>query len=549
MPSRRKLPDWYRDLAALIPGYDPEATAADGEYFAEGPARLSIDFFPQHLVFIEGERAGQPFHLELWQQAVNATLFGWRRADHTRRYRETLIYVPRKNGKTPWMAGIADLVMFEDGEPGAQLYSAAADREQAALIYRHASGMIARNPEMAELVRTYRSFKSIEYPAQGTVFKALSSDAETKHGLGAHLVIVDELHAHPNSDLVDVLKTSTAARRQPLVIYITTADYARESVCNRIHDYASKVRDGDVADSSFLPVIYEATADDDWTDPATWAKANPNLNVSVKLPYLKRECARAQNEPSYENVFKRLHCNIKTQQDVRWIPREKWDLGHDGSDPLAWRDRMLAELAGQQCVGALDLGATQDLTALALLFGNEADGFDWLPFFWIARDCARQRAHRDRVPYEEWIDQGYMIATDGDTTDFGQVERDIDDLANTYGLHELAVDRLFQGDQLIQNLMARGLNAFAFGQGFMSMAGPAKRFYELILAKKLRHGGNPVLRWMAANAAVEMDAAGNIKPSKKKSTERIDGIVTGVMAVGRAMVVEPVSDPYMLMIG
>ena len=314
----------WRDLLSLLPGYDSEATADPSDYFDAEAAQLALDFFRECLTFIEGERAGEPFELEPWQQAIVAALFGWKRADGTRRYRESLIYVPRKNGKSPFCAGITLLVAYADGEPGAQLYSAAADRDQAALIFRHCAGMIARDPDLASRSRVYRSFKSIEFP-DNSVYKALSSDADTKHGLGAHLVIVDELHAHPDAELVETLVTSTAARRQPLVIYITTADYNRVSICNQKYEYACKVRDQILEDSSFLPVIYEALPDDDWTDPEVWRKANPNLGVSVKLEYLERECRRAKAEPSYQNTFRRLHLNQRTSQDTRWLSVEDWE--------------------------------------------------------------------------------------------------------------------------------------------------------------------------------------------------------------------------------
>lgn len=525
MPA--KVPSEWRDLFALIPGYDPVATAAPGEWFHPGLAEYHADWFSANLQLIEGEHANRPFGLEDWQRAIVGCLFGWYRADDTRRYRESMIYVPRKNGKTPFMAGVVNMVMFEDDEPGAQIYSAAAEREQAALIFRHAAGMIVRNPELDGQVRVYRSFKSIEH-RNGTIYKALSSDADTKHGLGAHLVIVDELHAHRDGELVDVLLTSTAARRQPLVIYITTADYARESVCNQKYDYASKVRDGAIEDSSFLPVIYEAAAEDDWTDPAVWAKANPNLGVSVNTEYLRRECERAKNEPTYENTFKRLHLNIRTQQDVRWLSVEKWKACDDPVDE--------ALLLGRACWAGLDLSTKLDITASVLMFPPTDEDPLWrvLPRFFVPAENAREREKRDRVPYITWADKGFLTLTDGNVVDYDAVAASLLEDARKFDLREVAFDP-WNASHLANQLQAEGATMVEFRQGFASMSEPTKELEKLIVSRGIAHGGHPVLTWMASHVAVEMDSAGNVKLSKKKSTERIDGLICMVMGLGRAL--------------
>lgn len=528
-----QTPKRWLDLFRLIPGYDPVATAPEGWWFDPKRADDAVRFFSSQMTHIEGKLAGQPFDLQPWQAAHVGCAFGWRRPGDTRRYREVFDFEPRKNGKTAKLGGLINMVALCDHEPGAQIYSAAAEREQAALVFRQAKGMLLNKPKLARLAKVYATFRTIEYPG-GVTYKALSADADTKHGFNTHFVVVDELHAQPDRELVDVLVTSTGSRRQPLVWYITTSDYARPSICNEKYDYACKVRDGIIEDPSFLPIIYEAPADADWTDPETWKIANPNLGVSVSLEYLERECKRAQETPAYENTFRRLHLNQRTEQDVRAIPMEKWDAGAP-PDPLAWRREAEERLKGGPCLGGLDLGSTADLTALALLFKDE-DGYTVLPSFWVPRESARKRERRDRVPYETWIRQGWVIPTEGDVTDYDQVRADVNRLAETFGLRELAVDRLFQGAQLCTQLQQDGLSVIAFGQGFLSMAAPTKHFLELVTAGKLRHGGNPVLRWMASNAATEQDAAGSLKFSKKKSAERIDGIVAVTMGLGRWLV-------------
>lgn len=519
----------WRDLLNLIPGYDSEATAEPTDYFDPEAAQLALDFFPECLQFIEGKRAGEPFLLEPWQQAIVAALWGWRRQDGTRRYREALLYVPRKSGKTPLAAGLLLLSAFTDGEPGAQLYAAAASKEQAALLFRHAAGMVAREPELAKRAKVYRSFKSMEFPETTSIFRALASEADRLHGLNASFIVVDELHAHPNSELVDVLVTATASRAQPMVVHITTADFNRVSVCNSKHDYASKVRDGVLADPSFLPVIYEAAQDDDWTDPEVWAKANPNLGVSVNLEYLERECKRAKAEPSYEGTFRRLHLNQKTSVESRWLRVEDWE---------ACRTE-LPDLTGRDCWGGLDLSTTTDVSAFVLAFPpvTGPDGVNQplliVPHFWIPERKVTDK--RDRVPYALWQRQGFVTVTPGDVVDYDRIRADINALARKYKIAEIRFDP-WNATQLATQLAEQdGFQLTEMRQGYRSYTAPSKELERLVVAKQLGHDGNPVLGWMVGNVVITSDPAGNIKPDKSKATERIDGVPAAIMALSGAM--------------
>lgn len=522
-----KIPEKWLKLFALIPGYDPVGTAGDCR-FDERKAESVCDFFPEMLSHIESGqkvKAGDPFRLEPWQQAIVGCAFGWKRPNGTRRYREVFQYIPRKNGKSTQVGGLINLVAYCDDEQGAQIYSAAADKEQAALVYRQAKGMITNNPQLEEGVKIHHTYKSIEYPG-GSIYKALSAEADTKHGFNSHFIVIDELHAQPNRELVDVLLTSTGSRRQPLVWYITTADYDRESICNEKYDYAAKVRDGIVEDEGFLPVIFEALREDDWKDPKVWAKANPNLGVSISEEYLERECKRAQDVPAYENTFKRLHLNMRTEQDMRMIPMDKWDACGEVFEE--------SELAGRECFAGLDLGATSDFTALALWFPDaDGQGGTVLPFFWLPQS-PRRRDRRMQDQIAAWIRDGWIRETEGSVVDYDRVLREINELATKYPVKEFAVDRAFQGAQMCTNLMKHGHNVVDFGQGFMSMASPSKSFLDMVIAGRLRHGKHPVLRWMATNASAETDGADNIKFSKKHSGDKIDGLVATAMAIGRA---------------
>lgn len=546
--STEPVPQGWLDLFALLPGYDPVATAGPDCWFDAAEADKAVAFFAECLRHVEGELAGKPFILEPWQQAVVGCLFGWKRRDSTgrevRRYRKALLYVPRKNGKTPLAAGIGLYVLFCDPEIGQQDFIAAGDREQAGQLFRQAKGMVEQEPELDERCDLYGGnasagqSRSIVIEEENSFLRVISADADTKHGGNTHLAVVDELHVQPNRDLVDVLSTSMASqnRRQPLLIFVTTADVVRESICNEVYERACKVRDRILDDPTFLPVIYEARPEDDWTAEATWAKANPNLGVSVSIDYLRQECKAAQENVAFENTYKRLHLNMRTEQAVRALAMDKWDLAAaDVEDPLEWRRAMLEQCQGLECMAGLDLGSVSDLTALVLLFKGQRRKLLALPFFWVPFETARLRSRRDGVPYETWIRQGLIKGTPGNGTDYDQVRRDLNALGQEYLIKELAVDRLFQGEQLCTQLAGDGLSVIPFGQGFYSMAAPTKRLLELVIDVDLDHGGNKVLRWMASNLATEEDSAGCLKPCKKKSTEKIDGMVALIMALGRWM--------------
>jgi len=523
-----KITSKWVKLLTEIPGYDPIATAGDCTFDVDA-AENAIGFFHDHLCLIEGEKAGQPFFLEPWQKCIVANLFGWKRPNGTRRYRESFIFVPRKNGKTPFVAGLVNYVAYCDQEPGAQIYAAAGEREQAALTYRHAAGMIARNPELAKRARTYRTFKSIEYYNGDCIFKALSADADTKHGLNAHLVVNDELHIQKNRDLVDTLETSTASRVQPMIVHITTAGFDKHSICYEKYDYACKVRDGIIDDPKFFPVLFEAGEDDDWTQEETWRKANPNLGVSVSLDYLKSACKEAQDIPAKENTFKRLHLNIWTEQETRWLSMQKWAACDEKYDE--------ADLVGKPCFAGLDLSSNKDITGFVMLF-DVGNRYVAVPRFWIPRDNAHDREKRDQVPYSVWARQGFLTMTDGNVIDYNYVLDDIMKDFEKFDVRGVAFDR-FGFEAVRQRFVNAGVSEdkfVSFGQGYVSMSPPMKELEKLVLEGALIHNDNPVLNWMASNVAVVQDPAGNVKTDKSKSIEKIDGIVATIMALGLAMV-------------
>ncbi len=532
--DKPKVNKKWRKLLGLLPGYDPFDQAGDCVFVSE-IATEAMAFFPECLTHIKGPKAGQSFELEDWQKCIVANLFGWIRPDGTRRYRTAFIYVGRKNGKTPFAAGLVLYGLLCDGEGGAEVYSAAAEREQAKLVYGWVKGMVRLHEELAMRTRVYQNAVVEVDPETGietgSFYKPISAEAHTKHGYNSHFIVVDELHAQPNSELVEVLETSTGARSQPLIIYITTADYMRESICNIKYDYACKVREGIIEDGAFLPAIYEADKDDDWTSADTWKKANPNLGVAVTPEYITAACRQAQDSPSFENTFKRLHLNMRTEQDVRWLSMVKWDACKRG----VGLDDM--ELEQVPCYAAMDLATTTDIAAYIKLFVLDEGMYAVVAKFYVPEENAWKRQKRDRVPYIDWHKAGLITMTPGEVIDYSFIRKDLEDDWQRFNIQELAFDR-WNFEALRQQFMAEGIPAekmIAFGQGFVSLSAPTKELEKLVISGKLIHNNNAVLRWMASNVAIELDAAGNIKPSKRKSTEKIDGIVATIMALGRAI--------------
>lgn len=496
-----------------------------GMWFDARAAGVAVAFFERLLHHVKGEWSGQAFVLQDWQRTMVSELFGWKRPDGTRRYRRAYIEIPRKNGKSTLAAGIGLLLLFADGEPGAEIYSAAADRDQAAIVFDVAKGMVEGSPQLQRLSEVFK--RSIVIPSTRSSYRVLSADAYTKHGLNAHGVIFDELHAQPTRELWDVLTTSMGARRQPLLVAITTAGYDRESICWEQHEYARQVAAGIIEDPTFYAFIAAADEEDDWTDEQVWARANPGLGVSVKLDYLREECRRAMNSPAYQNTFRRLHLNQWTQQETRWLDLAAWDRCAMAVDA--------EELRGRRCYAGLDLASTTDVAALALVFPpvEEGEPYQVLPYFWVPAENLVERGLRDRVAYDGWVRQGLLTATEGNVIDYETIRAAIERLGEVYDIGDIAFDR-WGAVQMSQQLEGAGFSMVAMGQGFQGMSPPTKELLRLVLDGRLAHGGHPVLRWMADNLVVQQDPAGNVKPNKAKSTARIDGMVALIMGLDRA---------------
>ena len=427
--------------------------------------------------------------------------------------------MPKKNGKSTLFSGLSLYLLAGDREPGAEVYSAAVDRDQASIVFNESANMVEASPHLSSRLDVIRSTKRIVFHRTRSFYKALSADVPTKEGLNAHGVLIDELHAQRTRDLWDTLRYAGASRRQPLHLSVTTAGFDRHSICREQHDYARHVLDGTFEDLSFFAFIKAAADEDDWTDPEVWRKANPSFGITVNEDQFAEDCREARESPAKENTFRRYRLNQWTEQEVRWLSMEKWDACAAA----------VPDLDGMICYGGLDLSSTTDVTALALVFPDD-DVHYVLPFFWVPEEGARQRERRDRVPYVEWIREGMIEATPGEVIDYDRIRRRVNELAERYDVREIAIDR-WNATQLATQLTDDGFEIVAFGQGYASMNWPTKKLEELVLGGRLAHGGHPVLRWMAGNVSIETDAADNWKPSKKRSPERIDGIVALVMAL------------------
>lgn len=497
------------DRAAWELGYRPDIAAAE---------RVRT-FFARFLRHSKGEWARKPFALLPWQwEKVILPLFAWKRPDGTRRFRRGYVEIPKKNGKSTLAAGIALYLLLADNEPGAEVYSAASDRKQASIIFREIRSMVEASPALSSLCRVVPSQKKVE--SGGNFFESLSADAPSKEGLNIHGLIFDELHAQRDRKLWDALEYGGAARRQPLQLAITTAGWDRTTVCWEQHEKAAGVLSGKIVDPTFFACIFAAGVDDDWRESSTWEKANPSLGTTINRESFAEDFCAARGSPAKENSFKRYRLNIWTEQATRWLGVELWD-----SCDLA------PEFTGV-CHGGLDLASTTDLAAFCA-YWPDTHSAKWL--YWVPAGACRDRERLNKQRFDVWAERGFIKVTPGGVLDYDAIRADVNEFKKVHQLRCIGIDR-WNSVQLATQLRKDKIEVAGFGQGFVSLSSPTKELEGLIRTGAFRHGGNPVARWNFGNVAVVQDAAGNVKPTKAKSTEKIDGIVAAIMAVGRAAV-------------
>jgi phage terminase large subunit-like protein len=504
--------------------YDPKLY-----WFDPDAATRVLDFFKLYCTHVEGEWAGKPLIPEQWQYQTLRDAFGWKNISNgARKYQLVWVAVPRKNGKSTLGAGVGLYLTTADQEPGAKVFCAATEEDQAKIVFDLAAAMVKASPDLSSRIELFKLSMYVE--KSGAVWRVLSGQPK-KSGLNASGIIFDEVHEQPDRKLWDIMKTSTIARRQPLTWAATTAGFDETTICYELHDTARKVRDGIFDLPTLLPVIFEADEKkQEWTAEETWRSCNPNYGLSVKIEALRADCELAQKTPAYQNTFKRLRLNIWTRQMELWMPKDRWDECR--------ADFPIAPLDGQQCFCGLDLATVEDLAAFAKVWPVLDPATGLFHFFcalrlWLPRENVRKKEDLDSVPYALWAEQGFITLTEGNYIDYDFIRAAIVKDGERYDIKEIAVDR-WNAAQIITQLTGDGFTMVPFGQGFASMAGPTKQLMDTVLKQTLHHGGNPVIDWMASNVSVETDAAGNWKPNKAASRKRIDGIVALIMALGRA---------------
>jgi phage terminase large subunit-like protein len=489
---------------------------------------LAIAFI-KCLKHTKGEWYGQSFELIDWQEQIIRDLFGILKPNGYRQFNTAYIEIAKKQGKSELAAAVALLLTCGDFEHGGEVYGCASDRQQASIVFDVAVEMVEQCSSLKSRIKPVLSQKRLVYKPLNSFYQVLSAEAYTKHGLNVHGVVFDELHAQPNRQLFDVMTHGSGdARKQPLYFLITTAGNDQNSICYEVHQKAKDILEARKFDPTFYPVIFGVKEDEDWTNPKVWSQANPSIGITVDLEKIRIACESARQNPAEENLFRQLRLNQWVKQSVRWMPMEKWDKCAFVVAPKS--------LEGRECYGGLDLSSTTDITAFVLVFPPQdtEDKYSILPHFWMPEDNISLRVRRDHVPYDTWQKIGSFYTTEGNVVHYGFIESFIEELGTKYNIKEIAFDR-WGAVQMTQNLEGLGFTVVPFGQGFKDMSPPTKELMKLTLEEKLAHSGHPVLRWMMDNIYIRTDPAGNIKPDKEKSTEKIDGAVATIMALDRAL--------------
>jgi len=514
----------------LIRNRSDEAAIQAGCYFDQASADRVRFFFERFLRHSKGQFAGKKFDLLPWQwERVIEPLFGWKMPDGTRRFRKCAIAVPKKNGKSTLLSGVGLYLLCGDGEPGAEIYVAAGSKKQASIIYDESANMVEASDALSGRVRLRRSVKEMDYAKTRSTYTALSAEAYTKEGPNSSGTLFDELHAQPDDKLWNVLAFAGASRRQPLLFWISTAGVDRTSICYRQWRIARDVQESKAVDISLLPLIYETEEKDDPWSEETWKKVNPSYGITINKREMQEAADAARADAATENIFRRYRLNQWTKSESRWISSERWD-----SCGTEYSER---DLHGLKCWAGLDLATTTDINALVLLF-RVGLKYRILPFFWCPEAALRGRERSNRQRIDHWASMGLIKLTSGNSVDYGVIRADINALADVFRVPEIALDP-WNATSLATDLMGDGFHVEYVRQGYYSINAATKEFEKLVVNNLIEHNRNPVLDWMFSNIAIEMDAAGCIKPSKEKSADKIDGISATITALARAIKQEP----------
>jgi phage terminase large subunit-like protein len=503
----------------------------DDIYFCEDSANRFLKF-TSYCKYTKGQLAKEGKRIELTPQQVFRywCLFGWKRANGTRRFRRVYFEVARKNGKSEEAAIVSLYLTLLDKEEGAEVYTAATTMGQARIVH-DASIVMARKlmndsagfKQMINITGGGRTAGNISVLATNSKCEPLPANDDKLDGLNPHGGIIDEYHAHKTNDLLEVIQTGMGSREQPMLFIITTAGFEKQFPCySEERKLATEVLQGIKKDDSLFTVIFTLDEGDDWKDPKVWIKSNPNLGITPSLEYMQEQCEQAINKGvSKEVQFKTKNLNVWTDSSMVWISDEKFMRCADE----------LPDLTGRECYAGLDLAATSDMNAFVLIFPPKGDEPIYIkPYFWIPRATIEDK--NEIANFRQWERDGLIKEAGKEVVNQQIIINDIIEIAKQYQLKSFAFDRFMAYHGVIQTLQDEGLEGFEFGQGFVSMSQPTKELESLILSEKIAHGGNEVLRWQCGNIELAIDPAENIKLDKKKSREKIDGMVALVMAIG-----------------
>lgn len=535
--TRRTRPDDpLRYAKTNIP--DEDRPPHGGAEFSEATASRAVKFIEEYCRHSRGEQANKPFILEPWQRRLVRAIFGWLRQDGRRWYRRADLWLPRKNGKSTFAAAIALYLLYADNELGAEVYLVANDKIQAEVVFREAKNSAESDPTLASISQCYDSVrtKAIIVPETMSSLQAVSSTPTNKDGLNISGCVFDEIHELKDRNLWQKMRTGGGARTQPLMIVISTAGYDRSSVGWDEYQTDKKILAGKSGIVDRLVLIYEADPGDDWRKEETWRRANPMFDLMESCrSQIASLFAEALERASDEAAFKRYHLNLWTGAKTGAFNMEKWDA--------CGKPFSAADVAGLPCWVGVDLSKRSDITAAVALFKREIES-QWhyyvIPHFFLPDHEIELKEARDGVPYREWSKAGHLTLTPGDVVDYSFVESQLVKWQREFNPAEVAYDP-YNATQFATQLQAAGINAVEFIQNIKNVNAPTKELMYLVLSGRLHHGDNPVLRWMADNAATVRDVNDNEKLTKKGSTARIDGLAATINALGRASVAQPAS--------
>ncbi len=514
---------------------DLETCEERGLYYDKDTAAETIAFFEEVLCLNGGQFEGKPFVLLPWQAFIIGSLFGWKRkSDDCRRFRVAYIETGKGSGKSPLAAGVGIFGLVADGEARAEIYAAATHRDQAKILFRDALAFFDQSAPLTErLIASGNGDNrwNLAYPEAGSFFRVISSENKGKSGPRPHICLLDEVHEHKSAEVIEMLRAGFKFRKQPMSVMITNSGHDKTSVCWEYHEMGAKIAANQTQNDEFFSYICALDeGDDPFSDESCWEKANPSLSCGIPgLDYIRSQVNEARGMPSKESTVRRLNFCEWTEAENPWISKDVW---------FACEDKDLSPnlLQGRRCWGGLDLSSVLDLTAFALVFEPSVDDHFWrlVVWFWVPGIGLVQKSKKDRVPYISWRDSGFLIAIDRKTIEYEFVIVDIAKICQEYNVQKIAFDRWNFANFIKERdrIGAYLPEMEEFGQGFQSMGPAVKEFEKMLIDEKVKHDGNPVLTWCAANAVAVEDAAENKKLDKSRSNGRIDGIVASVMACG-----------------